>query len=373
MSIEAELKRTLKALVAIDSTSSKSNLPMLAYLEPRLTAAGFRCERVGYRDEQGVEKANLLATRGDGTPALGLVGHTDCVPFDPAWTEALALTEKDGKLYGRGACDTKAFIACALVAAERSRARAPLAVWFTADEEVGCVGAKQLVERKVRAPRRAIVGEPTSLHPVRANKGYCLGEVEVHGVEGHSAYPEKGASAIFRAARFLSRLEALAATELAREADAAFSPPHTTINVGLISGGKAKNIIPGSCRFTIEWRPIPQQPVERVLKLLERVRDELVAAEPGFRCDIRPLRTDVGADTPAQAELVQFLSSQTRAPPITVAFGTEAPQMIQLGAEAVVFGPGDIRTAHRTGEYVPIDELVRCEQILESTIAHFCQ
>ena len=126
-----------------------------------------------------------------------------------------------------------------------------------------------------------LVGEPTSLAPVRANKGYCLAEIEVAGREGHSAYPDSGASAIYRAARFIQRVEELA-RELRSETDPDFEPPFTTVNVGTISGGKAKNIIPGSCRFFVEWRPIPGQGPQRVLGKLEEIREALKAEEPDF-------------------------------------------------------------------------------------------
>jgi acetylornithine deacetylase len=191
-------------------------------------------------------------------------------------------------------------------------------------------------------------------------------------VEGHSAYPETGASAITRAVRLLHRLEAQVGTTLRAEVDASFEPPYTTVNVGLISGGKAKNIIPGSCRFTLEWRPIPGQPVERVPELLHSLVRELKDEEPGFEAEVRVLRGDRGVATSEGSEVVRFLAAQAGREPSTVAFGTEAPQLTALGAEAVVFGPGDIRNAHKTGEFVPVDELVRCEEILEQAIARFC-
>ena len=178
--VEGRLEETLRTLVSFDTTSRLPNRPLIDWLEPRLAGLGFRCERQRYPDDVGVEKVNLLAfTHGpEQVPELALVGHTDCVPYDAGWAEALRLTRTADRLYGRGACDTKAFIACALLAAERTRAsvRKPLALIFTADEEVGCLGAKMLLEARRGAARNAIVGEPTSLRPIRANKGYCLAE-----------------------------------------------------------------------------------------------------------------------------------------------------------------------------------------------------
>jgi acetylornithine deacetylase len=368
------LRATLAELVAIDTTSARPNAPLVDYAQAKLEAAGFSAERQRYIDDAGVEKVNLVAVKGgSGRATLALVGHTDCVPYDAAWKDALRLTEADGKLYARGACDTKGFIACALHAATRAdRVGAPLMVVLTADEEIGLVGAKKLVEAGLGRARHAIVGEPTRLTPVRANKGYCLAEVEVLGKEGHSAYPETGASAIFRASRFLQRLEHLATTVLREERDEDFQPPFTTVNVGVIQGGKAKNVIPGSCRFTVEWRPIPGQPVEKVTQLMESIRQELVRDEPAFEARVRVLRTDRGVNTRADAEVVRFLAEASGNAPTTVPFGTEAPQMTELGAEAVVFGPGDIRVAHQTGEYVPMEDLVRCEAVLARAVAHFC-
>jgi acetylornithine deacetylase len=372
--MDDSLEPLLAALVAVDSTSSLTNTAVLDLLEPRLFALGYRCERHRYRDEAGVEKANLLATLGQGLPELALVGHTDCVPYDKIWSEALKLTERDGKLYGRGSCDTKAFVACALTAAARTRGKLtkPLLLCFTADEEVGCYGAKQLVTAAKAKSRRCIIGEPTSLTPVRANKGYCLAELTFHGKEGHSAYPDTGASAVFRAARFLTKLEAYARAELRQSTDPAFEPPFSTLNTGIIAGGKAKNIIPGECRVTLEWRPIPSQSVEHVLRAVERIRDACIAEERGFSMDIRPLRMDRGFDTAASDELVTYLEKATGKRSATVAFGTEGPQMAELGTVPVVLGPGDIKNAHQTGEFVPRDELHRCADLLEQAVLRYC-
>ena len=231
----------LRELVAIDSTSTRSNLPMVDVLEERLHALGFHCERQAWVDERGERKANLIGRLGEGLPELALIGHSDCVPFDPAWREALTLTEKAGTLVGRGACDTKGFIASTLIATERALAQLekPVMIVFTADEELGCIGAKKLLEAGTAKCRRAIIGEPTSLRPIRANKGYCLAEVEIEGKEGHSAYPDTGASAIFRASRLLARIETFAAGKLRLVQDARFIPPFATLNVGMMQGGKA--------------------------------------------------------------------------------------------------------------------------------------
>jgi acetylornithine deacetylase len=364
----------LRSLVAIDSTSSRSNLPVLDRLEDAARALGFETRRATWVDESGVDKGNLVCRRGPDTPGgLALVGHTDCVPFDAAWTEALAGAERDGKVFGRGAADTKGFLAAALVAASQARpGRHPLALLFTADEEVGCLGAKRLLAEGRVHPRHAIVGEPTRLTPVRAHKGYCAVEVVIEGVEGHSAYPDVGASAIHALGRIWPEIERIGEA-LRLHSDAAFSPPHTTWNVGVVHGGKARNIIAGECRFTYEWRPLPGQDPRRALRMLEEACEKLVSEAGGkLAVEIAPLRTDAAAVTPPEAEVVRFLEAESGNASTTVPFGTELPEVIGMGAEACVFGPGDIKVAHRTGEHVEIAELEKAAAILARAIERFC-
>ncbi len=372
MSVES----TLADLVRIDSTSSRSNGAVVEYALARVVAAGMRARVESYRDERGKEKFQMLAFAPSETEEveLALVGHTDTVPFEASWAEALALTEREGRLYGRGACDTKGFIAAAITAIEETDVRAlrrPLALVLTADEEVGLVGAKRLAESKPFRVRHAIVGEPTGLRPMRAGKGYCLADVSVRGREGHSAYPDLGASAIMRAARLVTRVERIA-EELKADGHESFDPPQTTVNVGLIAGGTAKNIIAGECRFTLEWRPVPGQRPEHVAELVTREVEALRAEDEGFDCTVRVARLDGGVETSEDAPLVRALEELTGKSSGTISFATEAPQLAELGADAVVFGPGDIRVAHRTGEFVPASELNEAVAILRAAIERFC-
>ena len=167
----------------------------------------------------------------------------------------------------------------------------PLALIFTADEEIGLRGAKQLAQAKPLRVRYSIVGEPTSLKPIRAGKGYSLAEVIVKGREAHSAYPALGASAVFRAARLINRLESIA-VQLKQDQHAAFDPPYTTLNIGLIHGGSAKNVLAGECRFTLEWRPIPTQSSDHVLNLFKAAIQEETQADPDFKCEVDASRAD---------------------------------------------------------------------------------
>lgn len=370
---------TLTKLVSINSVSSRSNVELSELLAKRCESLGLAIKRFPYLDENQIEKQNLVALLGadfskQPEVELALVGHTDTVPFDANWTEALSLTARDGKLYGRGACDTKAFIAAMLTAVkgvDLKTLQRPLALIFTADEEVGLMGAKRLADLRPLRARYSIVGEPTSLRPMRAGKGYSLAEVTVKGQEAHSAYPSFGASAIFRAAKLLRRVEEVGKT-LESEQHEAFDPPFTTLNVGLVRGGSAKNVIPGECRFTLEWRPIPGQGSARLLELLNEAIAAERAADDKFECVVDTTRMDNGFETSPDSKLVRMIEQETGKESGTVAFGTEAAQMIQLGAEAVVFGPGDIRVAHRTGEFVPVVELEKCVTVLRDAIIEFC-
>jgi acetylornithine deacetylase len=374
------VQKTLAELVAIDSVSARSNALIIDYLSRRCVAAGLQVKRFPYTDDNGIEKTNLIALAGAEFAAappqveLALVGHTDTVPYAANWTDALRLTERQGKLYGRGACDTKGFIAAALTAIESvvlKNLRQPLALIFTADEEIGLIGAKRLAENRAIHPRYAIVGEPTSLRPMRAGKGYCLAEITLKGREAHSAYPALGTSAVFGAARLIARIEEIAA-RLRDETHAAFDPPFTTLNVGLIHGGTAKNVIAGECRFTLEWRPIPGQDPKLVLGLISAAIAAEQARDPDFVCEVDAARADQGFETSPDSKLVARLMEFSGQSAGTVAFGTEAAQLTTLGAEAIVLGPGDIRVAHRTDEFVPVTELNACVQILGAAIERFC-
>jgi acetylornithine deacetylase len=366
------IKQILADLVRIDSVSSRSNAEIVEYLERRCRALNLITRRFPYLDEHGIEKINLVALTADVSEVeLALVGHTDTVPYDPHWSEATNLTERDGKLYGRGSCDTKGFIAAALTALENVKVSKPLALIFTADEEIGLRGAKQFAQAKPLHVRYAIVGEPTSLKPIRAGKGYSLAEVIVKGREAHSAYPALGASAVFRAARLITRLESIA-EQLKQEQHDAFDPAYTTLNIGLIHGGSAKNVLAGECRFTLEWRPIPTQPSERVLELFRAAIRAEQQHDPEFECEVDANRQDTGFETAPDSRLIKLLENASGNRSGTVAFGTEAAQMMALGSESVVIGPGDIREAHRTGEFVPVDELERCAEILRQSITQLC-
>ena len=365
----------LADLISMPSVSAQSNAPMIDFAERLLAPHGWHLRRSAWRDAAGIEKCNLVATsHAQAEAELALVGHTDTVPPDPAWADAFQLVECEDRLHGLGTTDMKGFLASclALFASLDPRSLSkPLMLVLTADEEVGCLGAKRLAMERTIAPRRAIVGEPTSLRPVRAGKGYGLGQVVVRGREAHSAFPAQGRSAIVDAAHLLARLETFA-TELAGENHAEYSPPYPTLNVGTISGGRAKNIIPGECEFQVEFRPLGGEAPERIRDRINAALVEVRASRPGLDFSFEVPRLDPGFETRLDGELVSTAAALTGLAPSTVSFGTEAPQMAALGAEVVVCGPGDMLRAHRRDEFITRGELAACDTFLRGLAGRYC-
>jgi len=353
-------------LIAIPSVSSTSNQGVIEYARQRLQPSQWDVRTFPYTDPNGIEKANLIAVPKKGSNPevidLALVCHTDTVPYPDDWPEAVHPKVINERVYGRGACDVKGFLACILAAvADLDVAERSVAVVLTADEEIGCVGAKRLLGEKQLCARKAVVGEPTQLHPVVAGKGYALGEVVVRGKAAHSAFPKAGRSAILDAATLIGSIRKIG-LRAAMERHERFDPPFTTVNIGTISGGTAKNIVPAECRFLVEWRPVPGQNERWIADL---IGEELARAQKDdVQATFEPIRIDPGFETDLQSKLVEELERLSGNAAAAVAFGTEAPYLKKLGADTVVFGPGDMRTAHSVEENVPIEELERCVEIL---------
>ncbi len=371
------VEQLLCDLVSIPSVSSASNQPVIDYVAASLDPAIWDIRFDSYDDSAGISKTNLLAFTKN-APAdhveLALVCHSDTVPFDSDWGEAVHPALRDGRLYGRGSCDVKGFLACALTALAGLNAdqlRKPVALIVTADEEIGCIGAKRLAAQRAVSANYMIIGEPTGLHVVRAGKGYALATVTVRGKEAHSAFPARGRSAIYDASRVALALERVAG-ELEKETHPAFDPPFTTLNVGTIAGGTAKNIVPGECRLLVEWRPIPGQAPGYTAELINRELSALRQSTPGLDVEFQVQRMDPAfAESPTR-RLVEMLSSLTNNEPATIAFGSEAAHLSGLTGETVVFGPGDMTTAHRTGEHVAIADLRACVGYLKSVLSRLC-
>lgn len=358
----------LLELIRIPSVSAMSNRPVVDYAAGVLRGMGWTTREVVYRDTACVEKVNLIAA-----PAwqdvnareveLAFVCHTDTVPYAAEWAAATAPYVADGMVHGCGACDVKGILACLLAAAQSCAGRhlKGLRIMLTADEEIGCVGAWRLLhEGEIRA-RRMVIGEPTSLHVARAGKGYCLARLTFAGREAHSALPEMGASAIFAAARMIVALDQLA-TSLKDERNELFEPPYTTLNVGTIQGGTAKNIVPGRCEFVVEWRPVPGD--DLVLAKIERLVEDFYAADGNFQCSIDVLRQQSGFETSEDSTLVKAIGAATGRPATSIPFGSEASVFASAAEEIVVFGPGDMRTAHSDRECVAVAQLEEAHRVM---------
>ena len=360
-------------LIRIPSVSSISNRPIVDYAGQVLHQARWQIRELIYRDAAGIEKVNLIAAPPGQDPynaavELALMCHTDTVPYSTDWRRALEPFVADGLLHGCGACDVKGFLACLLTSiGNASSCRTDgLRLILTADEEIGCVGAAHLLASKSIQPKRVVIGEPTSLRPARAGKGYCLAEIAVFGEEAHSAHPQKGRSAIYRAARFITALEGYSSL-LAEELHPLFSPGFTTLNVGTIQGGTAKNIVPGQCGFQLEWRPIPGQAVGTVPTAVSKIADALRGEDPGFRYNFHILREQTGFESASNSRLVRSVETLTGRTATSIPFGSEASLMATVAEEVIVFGPGDMQTAHSNRECVPLaelDEAVNCLQSL---------
>lgn len=356
----------LEELIRIPSPSSLSNRPIVEYAAEIFDKAGWGTTRQSYRDGQ-VEKLNLIAVpsrtrHADREVDLLFVCHTDTVPYLESWKNAVDPYVADGFVHGCGACDVKGFLACLLsVVTDLNPANLDpsIAVALTADEEIGCIGASKLVEAGIVTPKHVLIGEPTSLKVGRAGKGYCLAEITILGREAHSAYPSTGASAVFRAAKLVAKIEEIANNGKWQQNEL-FDPPFTTVNIGLINGGTAKNIVPGECRLTLECRPIPGEDVQQLLASIRREAEVLQGDDQGSGCEIKTLRNQLGFCSLADSMLATRIERLTGRSSVGISFGSEANVFSKIVKDVVVFGPGDMRTAHSNRECISITELDSC-------------
>jgi acetylornithine deacetylase len=374
-----------RRLVAIDTTSRNSNLGLIEEARDHLAGLGFEIALT--RDATGA-KANLFATWPDRTGGLkgGIVlsGHTDVVPVDgQAWSSDPFKPEaRDGRLYGRGACDMKGFIgACLGLAAELPAGglARPLHLALSYDEEVGCLGAPGMIaEMTARGlePDGCIVGEPTSMAPVTAHKGFNVYRCTVRGCPAHSSLPLKGVSAIEYAARLI-----LFITDLARgfrengPFDPAYDTPFTSASVGKIEGGTAPNIIPELCRFVFEFRNLPAVDPQTVFGAIEQYAlrtlvPEMQAVSPKAGVEFERLVRSPAMEASEDAEITRLARALTRNDGVRkVGYGTEAGLFQQAGVPTIVCGPGDIQQAHRPDEFVALEQLAACDAFLDRVVA----
>lgn len=368
----------LAQLVAFDTTSRNSNLPLIEYVETYLAGYGVQSRRVYDADGQ---KANLWATIGPAdVPGVILSGHTDTVPVDGQdWaSDPFTLDARDGRLYGRGACDMKGFLACVLAAVpdlvKRPLTR-PVHLAFSYDEEVGCVGVIGLLEALQAEPLRpafCIVGEPTLMTVTTGHKAKRSMQVTVRGRSCHSSLAPQGVNAVNYAARMIVRIEEIA-KRLAQSGgrDPAYDVPYSTAHTGIVSGGTALNIVPDHCTFTCEFRVLPFENADAlVTEIRAYAKDELepemqrIAPEAGIEIDL--YAQFPGLDTDPTAQIVpltkRFAGSNAQG---KVAFGTEGGRFHEmLGVPTVICGPGSIVQAHKPDEYIEASQLDACDTFL---------
>jgi acetylornithine deacetylase len=367
----------LARLVGFATVSRDSNLALIGFIRDYLADLGVQSEL--FHNPEGT-KANLFASIGPkDVGGVVLSGHTDVVPVDgQAWTvEPFALSEHDGRLYGRGTADMKGFIASVLAAVPALLAqplRMPVHLACSYDEEVGCLGVRSMLaalQQRSHKPRLCLIGEPTELKPVLGHKGKLAMRCHVQGAACHSAYAPYGVNAIEYAAKLIGKLgeigEALAQPELL---DARFDPPFSTVQTGVIKGGQALNIVPAQCEFDFEVRALPGFEAQGVAdhlqayaeaELLPRMRKVNAASD----IRLRPLSAYPGLATPADSEAAGWVALLSGSDEFgTVAFGTEGGLFDQAGIPTVVCGPGSMDQGHKPDEFVSVEQLQGCDAML---------
>ena len=371
----------LAQLVRFDTTSRESNLALIDFVRTYLQGHGVACELV-FNEHKN--KANLLATIGPAdVPGIVLSGHTDGVPVDgQRWSVApFDLTEKDGKLYGRGTADMKGYIACVLAcvpALVRASLRMPVHIALSYDEEVGCLGVRSLIERFHAQPVKpllCVIGEPTELKPVLGHKGKLAVRCDVQGAACHSAYAPSGVNAIEYAACLIRELVRLGEELKApQHQNAAFDPPFATVQTGVMSGGKALNIVPQQCSFDFEVRSLPTQDPWQVAHQLRLYAEQTLlpamqAVSAQCAIGFSELSSYPGLATSSQSQaaewVAQFCGSQDFG---TVAFGSEGGLFDQAGIPSVVCGPGSMEQGHKADEFISLQQLEACDRMLERVV-----
>jgi acetylornithine deacetylase len=362
----------LETLIGFDTTSRDSNLRLIEYVEAVLAGQGVASRRVA--NAEGT-KANLYATAG---PAVAggvvLSGHTDVVPVDgQAWSsDPFVLTRRGDRLYGRGTCDMKGFLALALAAVPgfaRGETQFPIHLAFSYDEEVGCLGAPSMIRELVTdlpPPLAVIVGEPTSMEVVSGHKGISTWRVTVTGHEAHSSLTHLGLSANMIAVGLMERLRQIAEA-LEREGDPAspYHPPHATLTIGLLQGGTAVNILARECTFTFDLRTPPGQDPDRIIVPF---LDACAAAhrmaqarfpEAGVAVIRRSATPSFAPEPDGAAERLARRLAGDNGPTRAAAYAAEAGQFQGAGFSTIICGPGSIEQAHQADEFIALAQIER--------------
>lgn len=362
------------SISATDAACDQSNRALIDLLAGWFEHLGFTVEIQPVPNTR--DKYNLLATLGSGPGGLLLAGHTDTVPFDEGrWTkDPFTLTEENGRFYGLGTADMKGFFAFILEAVrqlDRNTLTKPLRVLATADEETSMAGAQLFAATATVKPDYAVIGEPTSLQPIRAHKGHLSNAIRILGQSGHSSDPDRGVNAIELMHEATTQLMLLRNQLRERYHHAGFTIPYPTLNLGHIHGGDAANRICGCCELHMDIRPLPGLTLRDLDEMLHTALAPVQQRWPG-RLSIHTLHDPIpGYECPPDAEIVQVVEKLLGEPCATVNYCTEAP-FIQSVCPTLVLGPGSIEQAHQPDEFLSTDFILPTTLLLTRLITEFC-
>ena len=375
----------LARLIAFDTTSTTSNLQLIDFVRNLLDDRGVDSQLVHNDDHS---RANLYATIGpDQIGGVMLPGHTDVVPTTGQnWSSDPYQMKTDDKLLlGRGACDMKGFIACVLAGLPQitgAQLQTPLHLAFSYDEEVGCVGAKRLVDAMAEfdvRPRIGLIGEPTNMSMVLGHKGKVSFRVSISGLSCHSAYISSGVNAVEYAAELIAFIRTMNQRVQQQLTDQSYSVPHSTFHVGNIKGGTALNIVPQNCEFEFEIRNLPQQDLDALVHEIKHYANDVLLPDMRSRYPESEIRFDEisyypGLHTDPASVVIAYTRTINPIDEIgeNVSFGTEAGLFDDIGINCVVCGPGSIDQAHKPDEFVSRKQLQICDQMIENLV-HRCR
>jgi acetylornithine deacetylase len=375
----------LARLVAFDTTSTKSNLQLIDFIRNLLDDQGIKSQLV-HNDDRS--RANLYATIGPlDIGGVMLSGHTDVVPTTGQdWnSDPYQLKTENKLLLGRGTCDMKGFIACVLAGLPQisaERLQAPIHLAFSYDEEIGCLGAKKLVEAMAGfeiKPRIGLIGEPTNMGMVLGHKGKISFRVTVSGLSCHSAYISNGVNAVEYAADLIAFIRKMNTQVQQQLTDQSYSVPHSTFHVGNINGGTALNIVPQQCEFEFEIRNLPQQDLAALVHEIKHYAHDVLLVDMRSRypeCEICFNETSYypGLHTDPASTVIAYTRAINPIDKIgdNVSFGTEAGLFNSIGINCLVCGPGSIDQAHKPDEFVSRAQMQSCDQMIENLV-HRCR
>ncbi|UWR35184.1 acetylornithine deacetylase (plasmid) [Sulfitobacter sp. W027] len=376
----------LNKLIAFPTVSRDSNLELMNWVENFLDERGFTCHRVP--DPTG-QKAGLFARIGpEGDGGIMLSAHSDVVPVDGQdWaSDPFRMMRQDGRLYGRGACDMKGFLACMLALADQAAhltLREPFKLAISYDEEFGCLGINHMIEQlapSIGLPKFCIVGEPTNMTLVTGHKGKSIMRAVCRGTAGHSSLAPQFQNALYLAADLMVSLRSLQNSHRQTgPSDPAYSVPYSTLHVGKLEGGAALNMVPETATLDLELRHLAQDPAEPILDAL-RDRAAGIAAkaretQPKADIELIEVSSYPGLEVAAGSEIIIWITKFMDIPAGSVpevskvSFGTEAGSFAKIGVPSVVCGPGSIQQAHKPNEYIEISELNKCDAMLANILS----